>query len=114
MARIHGSVRYQSTANRMRQARRDLELAALFGRNLVDRAHATDVADLELTAKGMEAVHDAADDLLTHSGDTVAQHGIIRNMDPHTRLVLCMWCLDMSLAARLAARAIRDPIQVCG
>jgi hypothetical protein len=98
----------------MRQARRDLELAALFGRGLVEQAHATDVAELELSAARMEAVHDAADDLLTHCGDTVAQHEIIRSLDPDTRLVLCMWCLDMSMAARLAARAIREPMPVCG
>lgn len=114
MARIYGPVRYQSAALRMRQARRDTELVALFGRELVDQANATDVADLELTAERMESVHDAADDLLTRSGDTLSQCRIVRSLDPATRLVLCMWVMDLSLAARLAARAIREPAQVCG
>ena len=35
-----------------------------------------------------------------HAGDTLAQQGIIRRLSPMTRLVLCMWVMDLGLAAR--------------
>lgn len=114
MARIDGSIRYQSTANRMREARRDQELTELFGEGLVKRAHATNVAALEVSAESMDAVHDAADELLAHSGDIGLQRRIVAYLNPATRLLLCMWVMDLSLAASLAARAIREPMQVRG
>jgi hypothetical protein len=110
MARIHSPLCHQSASFRMRQERRDRELAALFGRHLVEQAHGTDAAELDLTAERMDAVHDAADELLAHAGDTLAQNRIVRSLDPYTRLILCMWVMDLGLAAKLAAQAIRRPV----
>lgn len=83
-----------------------LTLKAIFGRSLVCKASATDPADLELTAAAMQAVQRAADDLLDRIGDTNSQGLVVEQMDPGTRLALCMWMLDLSLGPKLAARAI--------
>ena len=113
MVCIHGAVRRQSAA-RLRQQRRDIELAALFGRELVQEARDTDPMALDLTADRMDAVHHAADTLLAKSGDTLAQRRTVAGLDGQTRLALCMWIMDLGLAAKLAARAVRGEFQVCG
>jgi hypothetical protein len=113
MASVHRPLRHQSAA-RMRQERRDRELVALFGREIVEDAHRTEVCDLHLTAEGMELVHDAADELLMRSGEALEQRRIVSKLDRFTRLVLCMWLVDLDLAASLAARAIQQPSQVRG
>ena len=113
MARINGSLRTQS-AIRMKQERRDKELAALFGRDLVEDAHQTDPISLTLTPERMDAVHDAADKLLAEAGNTVSQRRTIMGLDAETRLALCMWVMDLELGAKLVAIAIRDKFRVCG
>jgi hypothetical protein len=94
------------TVIRMFPERRILEAKALFGRSLVRLARMTDPADLELTAETMDAVHDAADELLEHAGDPRAQGRVVAALNPQTRLLLCMWVIDLSLGANLARRAI--------
>lgn len=95
-------------------ARRILEAKSLFGRSLVREARYTDPADLELTAETMDAVHDAADELLEHAGDPRAQGRLVAALHPQTRLALCMWVIDLSLGATLAKMAISAPSQVRG
>lgn len=94
--------------------RRVLEAKALFGRSLVRAARYTDPADIEITAEAMDAVHDAADELLELAGDPRAQGRVVAALNPPTRLVLCMWVIDLSLGAALAKRAILAPAQVRG
>jgi hypothetical protein len=94
--------------------RRILEAKALFGRSLVRQARNTDPADLDLTAEAMDTVHDAADELLEHAGDTRAQGRVVAALNPQARLVLCMWVIDLSLGATLANRAVFEPLQVRG
>jgi hypothetical protein len=113
MVCIHGSVRRESAA-RLRQQRRDKELAAMFGRGLMEKARETDPMALDLTAERMESVHEAADQLLAKAGDTLGQRRTVARLDPETRLALCMWVMDLGLAAKLAARAIRGQLEVCG
>jgi len=91
-----------------------MEMAAMFGRKLVRAARETDPMALDLTAERMEAVHNAADTLLAKSGDTLGQRRTVTRLDAETRLALCMWIMDLGLAGKLAARAVRGPIQVCG
>jgi hypothetical protein len=102
------------TIIRMFPERRILEAKALFGRTLVRQARMTDPADLELTAEAMDAVHDAADELLEHAGDPRAQGRVVAALNPQTRLVLCMWVIDLSLGANLAKKAVYAPMQVRG
>lgn len=80
---------------------RQAELVSLFGRGLVDRAKATDVVDLDLTAKRMDAVHDATDSLLQHSGKPKLQQATVAGLDDMTALVLCMWLMDTDFADRI-------------
>ena len=113
MARIHRPLSDRQ-ANRVSDRRQHWELVALFGRDMVQEGEATDPADLELTAERMDAVHTAADELLANAGNTLAQRRIVLALERETRLTLCMWVMDLNLAARLASRAIREPAAVCG
>jgi len=106
VACIDGSVFDQSAAGRVISLQYGLTLKAIFGRPLVCKARATDPADLDLTVDAMLAVHDAADELLKHTGDTEAQGRVVDDLPPQTRLALCLWMLDISLGAKLAARAL--------
>ena len=74
------------------------ELIALFGRGRVEQAEITDVADLELTAELMDAVHDAAEAILKRLGQPSRQREIVDNLDAETALVLCMWLMDTDFA----------------
>ena len=49
----------------------------------------------------MEAVHDAADALLTMRGHPERQRGHLAGLPFTVRLVLCMWLTDTELAAKL-------------
>ncbi len=82
-----------------------VELRHLFGPALVEDAARTDPASLDLTAALMEAVHDAADTLLSQRGDVSAQRGIVAQLPGAVRLVLCMWLMDTGLAAKLIRAA---------
>jgi hypothetical protein len=77
------------------------ELVSLFGRPMVSRAQATDVIELDLTAARMDAVHDATDALLQHSGKPKLQRAVIASLDDMTTLMLCMWLLDTDFASRI-------------
>ena len=81
------------------------ELVSLFGRGLVEKAQTTDVVDLDLTASRMEAVHDATDALLKHSGSPKLQHATVAGLDDMTALMLCMWLLDTGFADRIYQHA---------
>lgn len=98
----------------MNTQRQALEINSLFGRPLVLQARATDPADLTITAAAMDAVHDAADELLAHAGNPMAQGRVIGSLKPETRLVLCMWVMDVALGKTLANRAVYAPMQVRG
>jgi hypothetical protein len=82
------------------------ELADLFGRGVLHQSRLTDPADLELTAEQMDAVHDAADELLGLRGNPKAQVELVRSLDPQTRLTLCMWTMDTGLMDSLLLRVV--------
>lgn len=104
MARIHSALRNPAAG---RINRRERELNCLFGRELVKTAIQTDPADLKLTEQLMDAVHDAADNLLYLSDQPDKQRAYVQRLSYTVRLVLCMWVHDMGLAAKLTAEAIR-------
>ena len=114
MARVDSAVCNQSTASGMIPLQYGLALKAVFGRSLVCKACETDPADLELSAAAMHAVRDAADELLARAGDTEEQGRVVDTLQPTVRLALCMWMIDLSLGAHLAARAINASAQVRG
>lgn len=91
-----------------RKKKRDAELVALFGTVPVMLARMVDPVNLNLSASLMDAVHDAADDLLALSGQLRDQQRFIADLPNDVRLVLCMWMLDLGLAAKLIDRVATD------
>ena len=81
------------------------ELVSLFGRELVAKAQITDVVDLDLTASRVEAVHDATDALLKHSGKPKLQQTTVAGLDDMTALMLCMWLMDTGFADHIYQHA---------
>lgn len=95
----------------MKANRLAAELAGLFGRGVLHQARLADPADLDLTAEQMDAVHDAADDLMELHGKPKAQVELVRSLDPQTRLILCMWAMDTGLLDSLLLR-VAAPVVV--
>jgi len=89
------------------------EMRQLFGELIVRRAQKTDPVKLNLSADLMDSVHDGADALLVMRGNTTAQRHYVRELAYEVRLVLCMWLIDTSLAAKLIRTAYAAGIQVC-
>jgi hypothetical protein len=114
VARIDGSLCDQSTAGSLTALGRALALEAIFGRSLVCKALEVDPAELDITVDALLAVSSAAAELLERSRDTEAQCRVVERLAPQTRLALCLWMLDLSLGAKLAARAIYASMQVRG
>lgn len=108
MARIDSALRPATSIRLMREQRIDNELAALFGRDLVEQAKQTDPADLLLSDSLMVEVYTAADELLARAGEPVAQRSVVRRLSEGTRLVLCMWIHDLDLAAKITACMVRQ------
>ena len=77
------------------------EIKRLFGEPVAFLAQITDPATLDLSASLMDRVHDGADALLTMRGNLAEQHRYISGLPFDVRLVLCMWLMDMNLAAKL-------------
>lgn len=89
------------------------EMRQLFGELIVRKAQKTDPIDLNLTAELMDSVHDGADTLLIMQGNAEAQRRYIHALAYEVRLVLCMWLIDTSLAAKLIRKAYTAGTQVC-
>lgn len=94
-----------SQATRKRTGKMDAELVALFGDVTVKIGRMVDPAMLALSADLMDRVHDGADALLARSGRPDAQRRYVAGLPSDVRLILCMWMMDLDLAAKLTARA---------
>lgn len=105
MARINSAL---SAATSSRVKRRSRELEALFGPAIVLVARVTDPCGLRLSSELMDKVHDAADKLLALSGKPQEQRKHVTRLPSDVRLVLCMWVMDINLAAKLTARAMQE------
>lgn len=86
--------------------RMDAELMRLFGEVTVQVARMVDPATLALSADLMDRVHDGADALLMRTGNPDAQRRYIAALPSDVRMILCMWLMDLGLAAKLTARAL--------
>jgi hypothetical protein len=96
----------RTTTKRTRKM--DAELAVLFGDVTVRIARMVDPVMLALSADLMDRVHDGADALLARSGRPDAQRRYVAGLPSDVRLILCMWMMDLDLAAKLTARAARS------
>ena len=77
------------------------DLKNLFGEPVTSLAKIVGLESLAVTPELMEAVHDAADALLTMRGQSERQRGYLAGLPFTVRLVLCMWLTDTELAAKL-------------
>lgn len=77
------------------------ELTLLFGADTVAQARQIDVADLNMNEKMMTVISDGVRKLKALKTDPKAQAGLINGMDPGSRLVLCMWIMDMGLVEKI-------------
>lgn len=80
-------------------------LRDLFGELVVYLAARTDPADLNLTSDLVDQVHDIADRMLALRNDRAALAGYVAAMPFLLRLVLCMWTMDIGLAAKIIEAA---------
>lgn len=78
------------------------ELVRLFGEDIVAQARQIDVADLNMNEKMADAISNGVRSLKALRTDPDAQHRLISGMDPGTRLVLCMWIMDMGLLQKIS------------
>lgn len=81
------------------------DLRHLFGEPVAYLAQITDIANLDLTAELMDAVHDGADTLLNMRGNVKLQQRYVGGLPFTERLVLCMWLMDTELASKLIRAA---------
>lgn len=108
MVRLDSTRCFATASGRLtRRQRRERELAALFGEDCVAYARITDPADLDLTADLMDAVWNAADDLLRDAGAPERQRATIDALPELTQRVLCMWVLDLDLAGKLLSLVMK-------
>lgn len=83
------------------EERRIKELTLLFGADIVEYAQRIDVADLNMNEKMTAAISDGVRKLKALRTDSDAQIELINGMDPGSRLVLCMWIMDMGLVEKI-------------
>ena len=83
------------------EERRIQDLAMLFGTDTVAQAVQIDVADLNMNEKMTAAISDGVKKLKALKADPDAQAKLIQGMDPGSRLVLCMWIMDMGLVEKI-------------
>ena len=77
------------------------DLKNLFGEPVTSLAKIVGLESLAVTPELMEAVHGAADALLTMRGQSERQRAYLVGLPFTVRLVLCMWLTDTTLAAKL-------------
>ena len=85
----------------MKKRRIRQDLKHLFGEPVTSLAKIVGLEALEVTPELMEAVHGAADALLTMRGQSERQRAYLVGLPFTVRLVLCMWLTDTTLAAKL-------------
>ena len=83
------------------EKRRIEELTRLFGADTVAQARQIDVVDLNMNEKMTAAISNGVRKLKALRTDANAQIELINGMDPGSRLVLCMWIMDMGLVEKI-------------
>lgn len=83
------------------EERRMRELTQLFGTDIVEQARRIDVADLNMNEKMTAVISDGVRKLKALRTDPGAQANLVNGMDPGSRLVLCMWIMDMGLVEKI-------------
>lgn len=79
-------------------------LTNLFGRDTVEQARQIDIADLSLNEEMTRCIAAGVNKLKELKADSPAQRNFVINMEPGTRLLICMWIMDMNLLEKILAR----------
>ena len=86
----------------------DKELAFLFGEETVQLARQLDVTDLDLTDEITKAIAAGIKQLKKLRANPDAQVKLTHDMEQGTRLLLCMWIIDMDLLDKIQTRSYID------
>lgn len=89
----------QDTLDQELRQRRDL--MRLFGEETVECARQIDSADLVMTDQMTAAIADGLRRLRSLRADPDGQRRLIAGLEPGTRLLLCMWIMDMGLLQKI-------------
>lgn len=77
------------------------ELSFLFGDETVKLAEQIDIADLNLKDEIVGAIADGVGELKKLRGNPQAQIEFVSKLEQGSRLLLCMWIMDMDLLSRI-------------
>ena len=77
------------------------ELGFLFGTETVNLAYQIDIADLNLNEKMIDSISAGIRRLKELKHEREAQLGFVRSLEQGTRLLLCMWIMDMDLLGKI-------------
>jgi len=81
------------------------ELSFLFGKEIVDQVRQIDIADLNFNDEMTGTISAGIRQLKKLKHDPNAQKDLVTEMEPGTRLVLCMWIMDMGLLEKIQTRS---------
>ena len=84
------------------------ELAYLFGTETVSLAYQIDIADVNLNEKMIDSISAGVRRLKELKHDPGAQLGFVRGLEQGTRLLLCMWIMDMDLLGKIQEGSYLD------
>ena len=81
------------------------ELSFLFGRETVVQAEQIDIVDLNLNEDIIASISNGVRQLKELKNNPQAQAELIREMAPGSRIVLCMWIMEMGLLEKIQTRS---------
>lgn len=81
------------------------EMAYLFGNEIVKQAKLIDVATLDLNEEIVRCIADGVRELKQLRGRPEAQVNYVRELQSGTKLLLCMWIMDMNLLDSIQDRS---------
>ncbi len=81
------------------------ELSFLFGGDIVEQARLIDIADLNLTDEMTTSIGEGIRQLKQLKHDPEAQRQWVSEQAPGSRLVLCLWIMDMDILDKIQANS---------
>lgn len=82
----------------------DAELSFLFGEETVRLARQIDIADLNLNKEIVENIAEGVGQLKKFRGQPDVQLKLVNEMEQGSRLLLCMWIMDMDILDKIRDR----------
>ena len=81
------------------------ELSVLFGEETVDLASQLDIADLNVKDEIVKDIGVGVGELKKLKGNANAQVEFIQKLEQGSKLLLCMWIMDMDLLDKIQTRS---------